>query len=302
MRQRVNSNLETPKSGIIPAVERVPVSDEEMRKYAHEEDFNELSVKLMVEFCEWVCIAACLLPGDTHRWTRDQAIVGGLMVRLYKLTSALLDQTCQHRREIAFALGRLAVECMINIQYLLTKNSEEIYRAYVVYSFRHERRLRERIERNIKARNGVVLPVERRMMNSIDKSLENSGLRFDDITKEAWLPWKRVDLFRRAEAVGLGEGYLYIFAGPSHSIHGNWQDLLEYHIETVEGGFTPHLDWHHPRPQLLLAIGLIGVEAVKAYFSHITGHDAHEVLDRLDDLSARLRLANSAHESFLSSR
>ncbi|PRG11815.1 hypothetical protein C6Q21_08515 [Burkholderia multivorans] len=103
----------------LPHIKRVEVSPEELTKFADEEDFTGLSVDLMIEQGSWTCLAASLLPGDTRKWDRDQAILGGLLVRSYKLASALLDQTCQHRRETTFVLGRLAFECMVNIQYLV---------------------------------------------------------------------------------------------------------------------------------------------------------------------------------------
>ena len=51
--------------------------------------------------------------------TVNQAVLGGQLVRLYKLISALLDQICQHRREITFIIARLAFECIVNIRFLI---------------------------------------------------------------------------------------------------------------------------------------------------------------------------------------
>lgn len=291
-----------PEEADVPPVERVEVSEDALRQYEREDDFNELSVKLMIEFGSWAYIAASILPGDTKRWNRNQAVVGGLVVRFYKLISALLDQTCQHRREITFVLARLAFECVVNIRYLLLKNSDDVYQAYVAHSLRHERRLMERIEGNIAARSSIVLPIEERMLRSIGRAFEISGLRVDQVTRDVMRPWSNVDLFQRSDAVGLGHAYLYVFAGPSHAVHGNWQDLLEYHLEDGDGGFTPSLDWHHPRPQMLFAIGLLGIEMIKEYISHVTDGGGDEIAEHLDDLSERLRLVNHIHEAFLTSR
>lgn len=253
-----------------------------------------------MEFASWACIAAGVVPGDTQRWDHKQAVLGGLMVRFYKLTSGVIDQTCQHRREITFVLARLAFECLINIHYLIQKNSDDLYRAYMAHSLRHERRLHDRIQKNIRERHSIVLPIEDRMLYSIDNSFRKSGISIHEVTKDAMRAWTDVDLYQRADAVGLGGAYLYIFAGPSHAVHGSWQDLLEYHLEEVDGGFVPQLEWRHPRPQMLFALGIMGIEMLKAYISHFSEDAANSFIAPLDDLSARFHLANSAHEAFLS--
>jgi hypothetical protein len=293
---------EQDESQSIPHIERVEVFPEELAKFTHEGNFTKLSVELMIEQSSWTCLAASLLPGSTRKWDRDQAILGGLLVRSYKLASALLDQTCQYRRETTFVLGRLAIECMINIQYLVGINSREVYQAFVVDSLRHEKKLMDRIEANIAGRNGVIRPIEARMLGSIQKSFEKSGIQPQEVTKQAAKPWKDVDLHQRATAVGLGEAYLGLFGGPSHNVHGSWQDLLEYHLHHDGNGFTPELNWHRPRPQVLFTLAKVGVDTLVVYLAHFAGEGAEGVINELEDLRERIEIADKAHEAFLSAR
>lgn len=287
---------------VLPEIQRVEVSSEKLAEFTSEEEFTGLSVDLMIEQGSWTCVAASLLPGDTRKWERDQAVLGGLLVRSYKLASALLDQTCQHRRETTFVLGRLAVECMINIQYLVLKDSKEIYQAYVIDSLRHEKKLRDVIQSNIESRGGDVLPIEARMLESINKSFQKSGIQPEEVTKEAAKPWKDVNLYERAKAVGLGDAYLGLFGGPSHNVHGSWQDLLEYHLHHDGEGFTPELAWHRPRPQVLFALAKIGVATLQMYLQHFAGDSADAVVRTLEDLRDRIQVVDHAHEAFLSAR
>jgi hypothetical protein len=286
----------------LPVVKRVEVSEGALAEFTSEHDFNGIAVSLMVEYGSWVCITASLLPGETRKWTRNQAIIGGLLVRSYKLTSALLDQTCQHRRETTFILGRLAYECMINILYLVGHGTEELFQAYVVDALRHERKLRDRITTNIADRSGIVLPIEERMLRSIDKTFALSGLKPEDVTKQTAKPWKDVDLFQRADRVGLGDSYLGFFGGPSHHVHGSWFDLIEYHLNHDGEGFTPELEWHPPRPQVLLALCKVGILTLQTYLQHFVRDNAEEILEDLDDLRKRIGLVDVAHERYLSAR
>jgi hypothetical protein len=160
----------------------------------------------------------------------------------------------------------------------------------------------DRIETNIASRSGVILPIEARMLGSIKKSFEKSGVTPEEVTKQAAKPWKDVDLYQRAEAVGLGEAYLGLFGGPSHNIHGAWQDLLEYHLNHDGEGFTPELAWHRPRPQVLFTLAKIGVATLQVYLEHFAGDGSEGIISELEDLWDRIAIADRAHEAFLSAR
>ncbi|WP_423370154.1 DUF5677 domain-containing protein [Burkholderia sp. LMG 32019] len=285
----------------LPEVKRVEVTPESLSKLSDEQDFVGLSVELMIECGSWTCIAASLLPGETGKWSRDQAILGGLIVRAYKLMSSLLDQTCQHRRETTFILGRLLFESLINVQYLVAEDSAELYQAFVINSLKHEKRLKERIESNINERSGLMLPIEGRMLDSIKRAFDTSGVKPDEVTKQAAKPWSDVDLFQRSSSVGWGDSYLAMFGGLSHNVHGSWHDLLEYHLlDDDEGGFSPELTWHMPKPQLLLALVKVSLVTLSAYLEHLVGDSADGVIDALDDLWGRIEVVDRAHEDFLS--
>lgn len=286
----------------LPDIEKVLVDPEALRRFCSEEDFTGLAVSLLVEVGSHVCVAACLLPADKKFWNRNQAILGGLVARFFKMISALLDQTCQHRRETSFVFSRLAFECIVNVRYIIAAESEGLYQAFVAYSLRHERQLYDRISKNIKERGGESLPIERRMIASIERSFVSSEISVDGVIPETYAPWKSKNLFDRASFIGLGEAYLGLFGGPSHSVHGNWQDLLEYQLEKTDTGFLPDLEWHRPRPQPLFVIGILGVEMLVDYVTHLVGDAAQPLVDELNELRDRISLANSEHETFLSCR
>ena len=102
------------------------------------------------------------------------------MVRLYKLSHAYLDQTCQRRGEISFILGRLLFETVVNIKYLIEHFSKDLIDSYVRHSLRQERALRDAIQSNIKTR-GSTWPIEDRMMKSISRAERAAGISLDDI-------------------------------------------------------------------------------------------------------------------------
>lgn len=100
----------------------------------------------------------------------------------------------------------------------------------------------------------------------------------------------------------LGEAYMAGFGGMSHSIHGSWQDLLEYHlVDHDDGTFEPEFAWHPIRPQVLLALGVMTVDTITGYLAFMAQRASMEDLGpKLADLKQRLFIVNDAHEAFLS--
>ncbi|MGY3551195.1 DUF5677 domain-containing protein [Bradyrhizobium sp. USDA 4469] len=290
----------TISKSMFPTVNEVAVDPTEMASYTHEWDFMVLASELLREVASYVCVAACTL-GTAPAWTRDQAAVGGNMVRLFKLLSAFLDQTVQKRAETSTIVSRLAFETIVNARYLMANFSPDLVDSFVRHSLRHERKLWDTIQANVAERGGETLPIEQRMINSISRAARIAGIALDSINLKDRAPWGGKDLRQKAEAVGLDGAYLAVFGGMSHNVHGAWQDLYQYHLETDENGaFTPNLDWGRPRPQPLFALGLLALDAAQDFLGFIGGNTAlDQVREKLGGLRARLLVANDGHEAYL---
>ncbi len=287
----------------LPDIERVEIDIEALARITNEEDFTEVAVSLMIETGSWTCIAACAM-GAPPVWDRDRAAICGNMVRLYKLLHSVLDQTCQRRQETSFILSRLVFETLVNIRYMIFAFSPELIDSYVSYSFRHERKLRDIIRENIDARDGQTLPIEDRMLKSIDRSASAAGISMDSMSSAQKGPWRGMNLFEKAQTVGLDQAYLAAFSGPSHSVHGNWHEIYANHLHWDEKkGFTPNLDWHHPRPQVLFANCTLVLGTLNIYFEFMCGKKKAEIFQEpLLDLNARVCQVNDSHEAYLTKK
>lgn len=225
------------------------------------------------------------------------------MVRLFKILSAFLDQTAQKRRETGEILARLAFETIVNVRFLVKNFHPATIDSYVRRALRHERQLRDKILSNIENRRGDVLPIERRMLNSIDRTARIAGISLETIDPGDKTHWAGQSIYQKAKEIGLGEAYMAMFGGLSHNVHGSWFDIYQHHVtvdETDDGKFSPSLEWDLPRPQILIALGHLTVEAILDVVGFLGGREALDQLrDQLSDLDDRLGQASHAHEEYL---
>ena len=77
-------------------------------------------------------------------------------------------------------------------------------------------------------------------------------------------------------------------------------DMLEYHLRVEDDMFHPDGEWSPPRPQILLALAKLCIEALESYFDYLGHLDARKIMDeRLSDLWQRIREVEELHETYL---
>jgi len=223
---------ETPLTLEYFSFEKNEVDSDRLLASQSEDDFMSLAVELLKEVAQITAILACTYSHDGQlnpkNLNRNEAILSGLLIRLMKLQIGILDNVCQRRSEIVAILYRCLSETVVNLIYLIKSNSNVLYDEYVDYSLREEKKMFKLIDNNIKSR-GLELSIERRMRNSILGAFEKSGLDMEKIDEKNSKPWGK-SIYNRVETIGMAEAYRGLFGGPSHSIHGNWQDLLRFHL------------------------------------------------------------------------
>lgn len=276
---------------------------EEIKKYEEEDQFMALAVELFKEVIRITSILSCTfrldIKNNPRKWSRNEAILGGLMIRVSKLQVALLDQVCQKRLEIANILFRCLGESLINLKYLLTKGETGLFEEYIEYSLREEKRLLNKINDNIKKR-GYELPIETRMKISIERAFNESSFSSDKVDEKNRKPWGE-KIFERAKKVNMKEIYFAVFSLASHAVHGNWQDLITYHLECENGEFSPKTEWGYPRPQPLFAAAFLSAEINKLYLDEIIPDcsDKNQINNILGDIIIRIHITDELHEQFL---
>ncbi|MEO1419309.1 MAG: hypothetical protein AAFW00_28910, partial [Bacteroidota bacterium] len=80
------------------------------------------------------------------------------------------------------------------------------------------------------------------------------------------------------------------------SIHGNWQDILTYHLTNSENGFKLNLKWNAAQPQLIDASVLMNLDLIEVLSEKFADEDIKELKEEL--LNYQIGLIES-HEEYL---
>jgi hypothetical protein len=185
--------------------------------------------------------------GIPRKINRNEAIIGGNLTRLIKLNTSFLENICNGKLEICCILNRCIAETAINTQFMIVEGEENVLKNYIKYSLITEKQLWNTIKDNVKDRNDEKLHIEERMQKSIERSFDSSDFDLENVNRSS--KWKSIS--KRAESVA-GDQFYNIFYGiGSHSIHGNWQDILSNNLTRENDEFKVNLEWNRPRPQIM---------------------------------------------------
>jgi hypothetical protein len=265
--------------------------------------FVQAGLDLLKEVTQIVIVLASatrMTPENRgEHWTRDEAVLGGQIVRLMKLLVGFLDGATKRGGEIANYFTRGLLETAVNIRYLTQQDSPETFQAFVAHSFRNDKRLLNVMRKNIRERGGGELPIEQRMRESIDRTLQRSGLTLADIPSRRTDSWPSFE--DRLQALEIRDGYSGIFGGPSSYIHGTWHELLSYNLRAFDDGFELDTSWAALRPEPLLAVTVAVAMAAMDHVDYLfPGYpEAAALKERLRRAEDKARNVDKLHEDYL---
>lgn len=234
---------------------------------------------------------------------RDQAITNGLAARIAKfmLVVTKLASETQYG-EVISALNRCILESAINLEYLAKGNTKEGFDEYVERSLGPERELHDEILKNISDRGGEHLPIEDRMLRSIDNVTRALGKPIAEVKKQSG-QWGGGNFRARLAALGKEDLYLTIQRISSHAIHGTWVDLyLNHLLEDENKGCYRIRQKKRCDARILTPSAFLVLLSVHAYVdsSFENKSEVKFLLDAIAELCERLKQFEGIHEKLFS--
>jgi uncharacterized protein DUF5677 len=177
-------------------------------------------------------------PAVRHIRPLYYAVLIGLLNRSSRLM--LSNVALSHEGlfgETTAIVDRCIFESCVKVCWLCQSTSEDRFERFLADGLKTELELKEKIERAIADRGGETLEIESRMLKSIARYIESSGMSADAVAATKKLP----DMASMIDS--LGQDRLTYVVGQrigSHHIHGTWPSLrMHYLTESDDGLLMP---------------------------------------------------------------
>lgn len=287
--------------------EPVAVNDNVLQECITKNSFSPVAFKLYEEAMKVLTVCSCTYSSSTPEecaLPRNQAICAGLLLRIVSVmrSVATLITQAPNCANVVFALNRFITESATNLRFLAVKREERFFDQFVRFSLAPDREHYDVIQRNIADRGGEILPMEQRMLKSIDRVCRLSDVVITDVNPKMgdWGGGVR----NRLIALGRGEWYAATHRLPSHAVHGTWVDLIQHHLTVDDdNGFQPKPDQARVDSRLMLPVCVLALEAAHTYIEVFIPPlpEREPLLERITDLTQRINTLDEAHEDWINS-
>lgn len=273
-------------------------SDEQMQKCRETGDYMPVLFE-WYKFVGHICIFFAQLARESPAVKVispiHYAVLTGLLNRCARLMLSNIALSHNGRfGETTALLDRCIFESCLKVEWLCHKGSDDSFQRYLASGLETEIELESEIRGNIAEREGgEVLNIEKRMLASIDRHIDASGLNREEVVESKKLP----DISAMLRDLG-HERLMYVVSQRlgSHHIHGTWPSLILHYLEVDgEGQFSlrDHDCDTHPNQFVMIPLQVLG--AVKSFIIYAieTEEEAEPIVDLLDSVQEEILGINS---------
>ena len=190
------------------------------------------------KFVSGLCLTFANLQHDSPALRNvpeiEYTILVGLFNRIARLTFSNIHLSFEGKfGETTVILDRCIFESCVISTWLCRTEKKDRFNRYLAGGLKTELELKKHIKNNITSRNDEKLIIEKRMLGSIQRSIESSGLTDTEIETTSNMP----DLAAMLDTTGRSR--LEYTVGQrlgSHYVHGTWVGLLTHYLEKDDTG------------------------------------------------------------------
>ncbi len=281
-------------------VPKIPEFPEELWEQCRKDgDFMPIFFELYQEVGLLCNTAASLLresPAFRAVPPAHYAALTGMLNRCSRLMLANVHLTADGLfGETLVLISRCIMESTIKVRWLCLKDSVESFERYLADGLKKDIELKDIIETNVREREGKRLPIEERMLNSVNRCVRLSGMSESQIRDAKKLP----DLRSMQQDLKLPKGYYLVTQSlASHPVHGTWTDLvLNYLEEGSDGNLQPRDHDCPPSPTQFVMTSCVVLQSVESFLRYVFPRrkDAEPFLEVMDSIRDQLWKANNEH-------
>ncbi|HHT9106092.1 MAG TPA: DUF5677 domain-containing protein [Candidatus Wujingus californicus] len=236
------------------------------KEFSEVDQFNEIAAKFASDVSKVLLIITSIQNNIKfpHGYTRDQAPIVGLMLKIAKDYKYLCNAFIENDSEISSIFYRSSIEAGANLIYLI-KSDENTRTQFRRASYRS--RIGALKEMDTAKIHDKMLGAKERLKQSILEKIKKDGFDLDELLSLKSSDWKINGLSFRdiLTKVGYGDKYSLTYGIYSDKIHGNWQELIEHHLKEKDGYFFPDLSKHPVDPRFISPISNLCLNCLVEY-------------------------------------
>lgn len=217
------------------------ITESDLNKCRETDDYSPVLFE-WYKFVSGLCLTFANLQRDSPALRNvpeiEYTILVGLINRIARLTFSNIHLSFEGKfGETTVILDRCIFESCVIATWLCRTEKKDRFNRYLAGGLKTELELKKHINNNISSRNDEELVIEKRMLGSIQRSIESSGLTDDEIDKTSKMP----DLAAMLDTTGRSRlEYIVGLRLGSHYVHGTWVGLLTHYLEKDDSGtFKP---------------------------------------------------------------
>lgn len=222
-------------------------------------------------------------------YDKNDAAILGLLVRIWKIFKEITRYYNENNADLITLLDRQLIESAVVAKYLLISD-ESVIIDYRKCAYKNRIKIIEEEKENPDSYSS---PPGKRLINSIIGKLRNDSFELNDFQTQKKNKWKIqglsfYDIFTRLES----ESYYKLMYGlPSESIHGSWNNSVDFNLQLKEDGtYIIHPFYHEADIRYIATLIRICHDPFILWFKRIDIYDEYlyKLLQWIKDINYRL--------------
>lgn len=267
-----------------------------------ENEFNRIGVEIFKEIGTLIRTISSgpkldRSSGKETGFSKEEAVIVGTLVRYGKLGIGFIEQYAKARLETTMIMFRCLAETYVNLNFFIKYADTHTLRHYIKHSLQTENQVLKILKQNTASRE-ILEPIEQRIIKSMEKAFDDADFKQEDMNHSS--KWNKKIKARLSDILH-PNAYSLIYGSASHSIHGNWQDLVSHNLTKQNDGYYPQCRWTEPRLQILTVASIFSCEVLKNYADKFLSNnkDKQALDDIISDIMERSLKLDKMHEEFI---
>lgn len=237
-------------------------------------------------------------------YNRDEAVIYGLLVRLFKLLCFQRRIVCKQLMTTTLAafFERMILEGIVNIEYFINNFNEHLLNDFRLNSLKAEAFFEETIREDITKNAGQSSDWQEQLLRSIYDTYKKTNSSYDEVrSTKIKLP----TISEKFRSTGNQKLYDVSYRTKCHDIHGDWVDLtLNYLTFDNEAfRFLPNFQEFQADIRQLNPPLIICCEMLEKFLRDFSGHELpHSLYDEIKKDQRIILFLDRTHFNFLNKR